>query len=99
MKRTLALLFAAAALPLGIAAVPAAQAEAAKDWTKTVARTPEGGFRVGNPDAPVKLVEYGSLTCDHCAHFAEEATPKLLGQYVRSGRVSRSEEHTSELQS
>ncbi|HEY9552756.1 thioredoxin domain-containing protein [Allosphingosinicella sp.] len=88
MKRTLALLFAAAALPLGIAAVPAAQAEAAKDWTKTVARTPEGGFRVGNPDAPVKLVEYGSLTCDHCAHFAEEATPKLLGQYVRSGRVS-----------
>ncbi|PWG02780.1 thioredoxin domain-containing protein [Sphingosinicella humi] len=88
MKRTLALLLAAAALPLGVAAVPPAEAQAVKDWTKVVAQTAEGGFRVGNPDAPVKLVEYGSLTCDHCAHFAEEAMPKLLGQYVKSGKVS-----------
>lgn len=88
MKRTLALLLAAAALPFGMAAAPAAEAQAAKDWTKVVAQTAEGGFRVGDPDAPVKLVEYGSLTCDHCAHFAEEAMPKLLGQYVKSGKVS-----------
>lgn len=88
MKRTLALLLAAAALPLWVAAVPAAQAEAARDWTKTVAKTADGGFRVGNPDAPVKLVEYASLTCEHCAHFVEEAMPKLLSQYVKSGRVS-----------
>lgn len=90
MNRTLALLLATAtALPVGIAAIPAVQAEtAAKDWTKIVAKTPEGGFRVGNPDAALKLVEYGSLTCDHCAHFAEEAMPKLLGEYVKSGRVN-----------
>ena len=88
MGRTLSLLLAAAAIPFGTAAVPAAQAEAAKDWTKVVAKTAEGGFRVGNPDAAMKLVEYGSLTCDHCAHFAEEAMPELLGQYVKSGRVS-----------
>ena len=28
---------------------------------------------MGNPDAPVKLVEYGSLTCPHCAEFARRA--------------------------
>ena len=83
------LLLAALALvaPTGVAvaqATPAAQ----RDWTRTVAKTPEGGFRVGNPDAPVKLIEYGSMTCSHCAEFAEQGVPKLLQNHVRSGRVS-----------
>jgi protein-disulfide isomerase len=76
---------------LGAAAAPKAKAPArtaAQDWAKLVAATPEGGFRIGNPNAPVKLVEYGSLTCPHCAHFAAEAMPELIGSYVKSGRVS-----------
>ena len=64
------------------------KAAAAKDWTKTVVVTPEGGYRVGNPAAAVKLVEYGSLTCNHCANFAREGVPELLSQYVKKGRVS-----------
>jgi protein-disulfide isomerase len=59
-----------------------------RDWTQTVARTPEGGFRMGNPDAPVKVVEYLSLTCPHCAEFAHQGGERLFQQYVRSGRVS-----------
>jgi hypothetical protein len=31
------------------------------DWTKTVVATPEGGFLMGNPNADVKLVEFGSM--------------------------------------
>lgn len=58
------------------------------DWTQTVVKTPEGGFRMGNPDAPVKLVEYGSLSCPHCAEFEEQAGPKLRDTYVKSGQVS-----------
>ena len=58
------------------------------DWTETVAATPEGGFRMGNPEAPVKLVEYASITCPHCAEFAEQGTSALRDQYVKSGRVS-----------
>jgi protein-disulfide isomerase len=58
------------------------------DWTKTVAATPEGGIRMGNPNADVKLVEYGSLTCPHCAEFAEKGTPALIEKYVKTGRVS-----------
>ena len=58
------------------------------DWTQTVVKTPEGGFRMGNPDAPVKLVEYGSLSCPHCAEFEEQAGPELRDTYVKSGQVS-----------
>ena len=32
------------------------------DWSAMVSETPEGGFLMGNPAAPVKLVEYGSMT-------------------------------------
>jgi len=58
------------------------------DWTQTVAKMPEGGFRMGNPDAPVKLVEYGSLSCSHCAEFEAEGAPELKDTYVKSGQVS-----------
>jgi protein-disulfide isomerase len=80
-----------APIALGGAAAPKAKAPertAAQDWTKLVAATPEGGFRIGNPNAPVKLVEYGSLTCPHCAHFAAEAKGELIPNYVKTGRVS-----------
>ena len=58
------------------------------DWTQLVSQTPAGGFVMGNPNAPVKLIEYGSLTCPHCRAFDEEGVPKLLANYVKSGRVS-----------
>ncbi len=53
-----------------------------------VAQTPEGGFRLGNPAAPVKLVEYGSLACPHCRHFEETGYKPLLQNYVRGGKLS-----------
>jgi protein-disulfide isomerase len=58
------------------------------DWTQVVSETPEGGFRMGNPDAPVKLVEYASLTCPFCAKFDAEGVPTLRDKYVKSGQVS-----------
>lgn len=79
------------ALPLGTAAVaanPVAKAPVTHDWTKTVVVTPEGGFRMGNPAARVKLIEYGSLACPHCRHFEETGYKPLVDGYVRSGRVS-----------
>jgi protein-disulfide isomerase len=76
------------ALPLSVQQPAPASAQAQRDWTRVVARTPQGGVRMGNPDAPVKIVEYLSLTCPHCAHFAEEGVPRLVQSYVRNGRVS-----------
>lgn len=57
-------------------------------WTEVAAETPEGGYRLGNPEAPVKLVEYASISCPHCAQFAVEASEPLRERYVRSGQVS-----------
>lgn len=63
-------------------------APAGTAWRDTVAVTADGGHLVGNPDAPIKLVEYGSLTCPTCAAFAEQGMEPLLDKYVNSGRVS-----------
>jgi protein-disulfide isomerase len=61
---------------------------AGQQWTDVVARTPEGGWLVGNPQAPIKLVEYGSLTCPGCAYFSQTGMQPLREEYVNSGRVS-----------
>ncbi|HUQ13752.1 MAG TPA: thioredoxin domain-containing protein [Novosphingobium sp.] len=63
-------------------------APAGKSWAETVAVTPEGGYLMGNPAAPIKLIEFGALSCSHCAEFAEKAAAKLRDEYVASGRVS-----------
>ena len=84
-------LFAGVALSLAPAAAhgkAVARPAVARDWTQSVVVTPEGGFRMGNPAAPVKVVEYGSLACPHCRHFEETGFKPLTQRYVRSGRVS-----------
>ena len=87
--RTAICLAAALLLPAtSVAARPAAKPAAVRDWSRTVALTPEGGFRMGNPDAKVKLIEYGSLACPHCRHFEEAGFAPLVQKYVRTGRVS-----------
>jgi protein-disulfide isomerase len=57
-------------------------------WADQVAKTPEGGYRQGNPDAPVKLVEYGSRSCPTCMAFAIQGVEPLRAQYISTGRVS-----------
>jgi len=61
---------------------------AGTQWATIVAATPDGGFVMGNPNAPIKLVEYGSLSCSHCADFSEAASEALRTKYVASGKVS-----------
>jgi len=72
------------------AAAKTTHARAAKphDWAMVVSMTPDGGFLMGNPNAKVKLVEYGSLACPHCRHFEETGYKPLVQDYVRTGEVS-----------
>jgi protein-disulfide isomerase len=100
--RRLALAVAIAPLALGLAAcgkgedkgatsgepIAAITPPAGKAWTDTVTKTADGGYRMGNPEAPIKLVEYGALSCSHCAEFAEKSSAELRDQMVASGRVS-----------
>ena len=58
------------------------------DWSTIVTKTPEGGFLMGNPNAKVKVVEFGSMTCPHCAEFEEQGGKPLVDNYVKKGLVS-----------
>jgi len=69
-------------------ALPAMAAPAGTQWADTVTVTPEGGFKIGNPDAPLKLVEYASHTCGACASFSATGKPVIKDKYVASGVVS-----------
>lgn len=78
------------AMALGVSAKPAprpAPRPAAHDWTTAISYLPSGAIVRGNPAAKVKLVEFISYTCPHCAHFNAEASPVLAASYVKTGKV------------
>ena len=45
------------------------------------------GFEIGNADAPITIIEYRSLTCSHCADFANDVFPELDEKYIQTGKV------------
>jgi protein-disulfide isomerase len=42
---------------------------------------------LGDPNAPVTIIEYSSLTCPHCAHFHIDTLPALKERYIQTGEV------------
>jgi len=42
---------------------------------------------LGSADAKVTVVEYASLTCPHCAHFANQVFPEFRQKYIDNGKV------------
>ncbi len=42
---------------------------------------------LGDPNAPVTIVEYASLTCPHCATFHTTVLPELKAEYIETGKV------------
>jgi protein-disulfide isomerase len=42
---------------------------------------------IGAPDAPVKITEYSSMSCPHCAAFAQNVFPMLRSKYIDTGKV------------
>jgi len=83
--RTFALL---AAATFAIAASPPSRAAPHGNWNATVNQGSDGAYTLGNPAAKVKVTEYVSYTCPHCAHFHKEADPLLRLSYVPQGKVS-----------
>lgn len=70
-----------------VIATPLSILGAAQDWSTTIAATPAGTYVRGNPQAKVKLVEYISFTCNHCAKFVGDASSALDAR-VKSGTTS-----------
>lgn len=76
-----AAILTAAALAAGVAASVRA-APVRKPWPAA-----PGDMNLGNPRAPVRVVEYLSLTCSHCATFHTEVFPGFRAKHIDTGRV------------
>lgn len=77
-------------LALGAAACGSSAEEIATAETDSpceVCGPVEGDIGMGDPDAPVTIIEYASLTCPHCEHFHEDTFPELRERYVDTGQA------------
>jgi protein-disulfide isomerase len=95
MKKTIAALLTAGLLSIGMQAPTQAKPDARHKpvaagprWDRTITMTADGFPVMGNPNAPVKVVEFISYTCSHCAEFSEESKIPLDAGLVRKGKVS-----------
>ena len=42
---------------------------------------------MGDESAPIKMTEFASLTCGHCAKFHNEVFPRIKENYIDSGKI------------
>ena len=68
---------AASACALGVALAATAQAQPVQPDDMTM----------GNPNARVTVIEYGSASCPHCARFNNDVFPAFKAKYVDTGKV------------
>lgn len=87
---------AAATAPAAGAAEAPVTAPVAEQAGEASETTPAGGLdvekalaqrTVGNPDAPVVIEEFASLSCSHCASFYNDTYPQLKAEYIDTGKV------------
>ncbi len=45
-------------------------------------------MQMGNPDAPVTVIEYASFTCPHCATFHQGVFKELKANYIDTGKIN-----------
>jgi protein-disulfide isomerase len=83
-----AAVFSAAALAAhdGLAATAAPEPDRTVDTATVLKPGPLPELAIGDASG-VPVVEYGSLTCPHCATFSREVFPELKKDYIDTGKV------------
>ena len=82
-----------ASLPAGAGeAIQAAQerndgGDVTKVQSGEVTSVGEDEHVLGDPDAPITIIEYSSLTCPHCASFHNDTLPKLKEEWIETGKA------------
>ena len=83
MIRSFVLLFAV----LGLA-LPLQAAAPVRQWDTVASPGPQNSWVIGNPRARVRVTEYLSYTCPHCAAFSGESDAAFRQGLVRNGQVA-----------
>jgi protein-disulfide isomerase len=60
---------------------------AAKDLAQKILWQMEDDIILGDKNAPVTLIEYASLSCNHCANFHQNVFPYIDKNYIKTGKV------------
>jgi protein-disulfide isomerase len=61
--------------------------EGAAEVSRSLQGIPQNEMVLGDPKAPVELVEFGDLQCPVCKGFAEEILPPIIENQVKNGEV------------
>lgn len=78
---------AAAPAPGGLLAAHPPRPRAGMVQPAAVADVGADDHVLGDPDAPLTIIEYASLTCPHCATFHRETLPKLKKNWIEPGEL------------
>jgi len=65
----------------------AAAAAVSSPGTAILTGIPQKGTVLGDPAAPLTLLQYEDLGCEHCLEFMEAAFPAIVREYVRPGKL------------
>ena len=71
----------------GLNDVLGTQGAFAQDLSSLMEPGPLGEHVVGDPEAPVTIIEYASMTCPHCRTFHINEYPKIKEKYIDTGKA------------
>jgi protein-disulfide isomerase len=54
---------------------------------QTTAKPNENGLNIGDPNAPVKVVEFADFQCPYCQLYWKELEPTIISKYISTGKV------------
>jgi protein-disulfide isomerase len=77
----------AAAVPGSTPGVTATRAAGAAASAKLFRGIPQQLNVLGNPNAPVTMIEFADLQCPFCRDYTLNALPAIVQEYVRPGKV------------
>ena len=63
------------------------KAAALRTVQSELAGIPQSGNVLGNPNAPITLIEYGDLVCPICRDFAVTSEPGIIKNLVKTGKA------------
>lgn len=77
----------APAAPAGSSALPAAAPSGAAGTLPDAGALADDGPLLGNPSAPVLIVEFADYQCPFCGSFSRDIEPKIIDTYIKAGKA------------